>query len=355
VARRSKGIHVWFRRERDCYEVGEYIAGKRKRYATGLSCIEDAEKKLAEIILDLGTLKTPEIDITLGEIIAYYSKEHLPTISSPLTAIKCFERLLPFWGDSKLAHVRKSKCLEYLAYRKDEFLAWQKANGYKSVRHLSDETVRRELEQLQAAIRYAHSDNIINSFPSIWKPKKCKPKERWLTGLEVAKLLSESKKLDQASEYLPLFILLALYTGARSNAVLTLRWPQIDFITGTIDFRAGQNSKTKGGAIIPIPKRLFRELKKARKRGSSSGFVIHRDQQAIGSIKNSFGTACKRAGLENVTPHTLRHTAASWMVQKGVPIYDVAKYLGHSSIAMVEKTYGHMAPEHLHRAKESWG
>lgn len=355
MARRNKGIHIWFRKERNCYEVGEYIGGKPKRHATGLSSLADAEKKLAETILERGTLRTPEIDITLGEIIAYYSKEHLPTIASPLTAIKCFERLLPFWGDLKLVDIRKSKCLAYLDYRKKEFLAWQKANDYQSQRQLSDETVRRELEQLQAAIRYAHSDNIINSFPSIWKTQKCKPKERWLTQLEAAKLLREANKLKQASEYLPLFIYLALYTGARSNAVLTLRWSQIDFQTETLDFRMGQNSKTKGRAVIPIPKRLLRELKQARHRGTSSGFVIHRDQQPIGSVKNSFGTACKRAGLNDVTPHTLRHTAASWMVQKGVPIYDVAKYLGHSSIAMIEKTYGHMSPEHLHRAKESWG
>ncbi len=209
MPRKNKGVRVWYRKERQCFEVGEYIRGKPKRHATGFSCREDAEKKLAEIIIQREGIKTSEQEITLGEIIAYYTQEHLPTLASPATALKCFERLLPFWGDSLLADIRKSKCVAYLEYRKKEFICWQRAGEYKTERVLSDETVRRELEQLQAAIRYAHNDNLINSFPSVWKPEKSKPKDRWLSKIEAARLLSEARKLEKACDYLPLFILSA--------------------------------------------------------------------------------------------------------------------------------------------------
>mgnify|MGYP003764372423 CR=1 FL=1 len=345
-------------KERDCFEIGEYINGRRKRHATGIGCREDAEAQLAEFIVKRQRPDKADHEITLGELFAYYMREHVPTLASPATAIKCFERLLPFWGEYKLTDVRKSASLEYLAYRKNEFIKWQKSGAYETRRELSNETVRRELEQLQAAIRYAHKDNLISMYPSVWKPKKSPAKNRWLRSKEAAKLLGEARKMPSASEYLPLFILLALYTGARSEAVLTLKWSQIDFASEVIDFRVSQRSSNKGRAVVPIPRRLLRELTTAYSNRLSQVYVLQRDcanDEPIKSVKNSFGTACQRAGLEDVTPHTLRHTAASWLVQKGVPIYEVARYLGHSSVAMVEKTYGHMAPEHLKRAKESWG
>lgn len=354
----NRGLQIWYRKERDCFEIGEYIDGKRKRHATGIGRREDAEAQLAELIVKRQRPDKADHEITLGELFAYYMREHVPTLASPATAIKCFERLLPFWGEYRLTDVRKSMCLDYLAYRKEEFVKWQESGTYQTRRELSTETVRRELEQLQAAIRYAHKDNIISMFPSVWKPKKSSAKTRWLNPREAAMLLHQARLLPMAGEYLPLFILLALYTGARTEAVLTLKWSQVDFVSEVIDFRVDQRSSNKGRAVVPIPRRLLRELKIAYANRLSNIYVLQRDcanDEPIKSVKGSFGTACQRAGLDDVTPHTLRHTAASWMVQKGVPIYEVARYLGHSSVAMVEKTYGHMAPEHLKRAKESWG
>ena len=68
--------------------------------------------------------------------------------------------------------------------------------------------------------------------------------------------------------------------------------------------------------------------------------------QRIVNLKNSFASACKRAGLKGVTPHTLRHTCASWLVMAGRPILEVRDILGHSTIKMTER-YAHLAPENL--------
>ena len=358
MPKKNRGLQIWYRKERNCFEIGEYISGRRKRHATGIGSREDAEAQLAEIIVKRNKPQERGNEVTLGELSAYYMREHVPILASQNTAIKCFERLLPFWGDLKLEDIRKSVCLEYLEYRKAEFIRWQSRGAYTSRRQLSTETVRRELEQLQAAIRYAHRDNLISVYPDVWKPKKSPPRNRWLTAKEAARLIREARRMPTARDYLPLFILIALYTGARSEAVLTLKWSQINFESEVIDFRVGQRSENKGRAIIPIPRRLLRELKSAYINRLSNVYVLQREfsnDTPIKSIKNSFGTGCSRCGLVEVTPHTLRHTAASWMIQKGVPIYEVARYLGHSSVVMIEKTYGHMAPEHLQRAKASWG
>jgi integrase len=47
-----------------------------------------------------------------------------------------------------------------------------------------------------------------------------------------------------------------------------------------------------------------------------------------------------------VTPHTLRHTAATWLMQRGVPISQAAGYLGMSPM-MIERTYGHHHPDYM--------
>ena len=53
-----------------------------------------------------------------------------------------------------------------------------------------------------------------------------------------------------------------------------------------------------------------------------------------------------------VTPHTLRHTAATWLMQRGVPIWQAASYLGMSAV-MVERTYGHHHPDYMRGAAQA--
>jgi len=316
---------------------------------TGFSCRKDAEEKLAEILVQNIKLKDCP---TIGKIISYYVQEHLPTLKRPETAIKCLERLIPFWAEIKIEDIKKSKSLEYYEYRKREYTQWQKMYGYKSKRTLSKATVKRELEQLQAAINYAHKDNMINICPYIWKQERANPRTRWLTVSEAARLLKEVRGSEKARNHLPIFILIALYTGQRSEAIFRLRWHQVDLEKGYIDFTSQTDSKNKQAAIVPISNKLLGHLRRHKRYGTDIGYVIHINQARVKSVKTAFKSACVRAGLKDVTPHILRHTAASWRVQRRVPAYEIAKLLGHSSTQMIERVYGHMSPDHLMDAKE---
>lgn len=355
MPKRNPGAHIKYRKDRNCWEVIEFVDGKRKRLATGIRSRNDAEAELAKILVLRVDPRKNERDITLGELIAYYVREHVPTLNNATTAIKCMERIIPFWGNLKLDSIKKSKSLEYMEYRKGEFKKWQKQYSYKGLRELSPETVRREIEQLQAVVSYAYRDNIIGVCPYIWKPSKSKPRSRWLTRNEAASLIRAARNNEKTRDYLPIFIIIGLYTGARSAAILNLRWHHVDFKNNLIDFTKGYDSKTKQGAIVPIPKKLAQVLRSQKKYGTNIGYVVHINQMKIKSVKRGFATACKNAGLEDVTPHTLRHTCASWLVQKGVPTAKVAKYLGHTSPQMIEKTYGHLNPSHLSEIIEALG
>ncbi len=71
----------------------------------------------------------------------------------------------------------------------------------------------------------------------------------------------------------------------------------------------------------------------------------------IKDVKKAIQRAAKAAKLD-MAKHTLRHTAATWMVMDGRPFEEVAKYLGTTK-EIAENTYGHMAPDFLKAASKA--
>ena len=150
---------------------------------------------------------------------------------------------------------------------------------------------------------------------------------------------------------------MALYTAARKEALLTLQWSQVDLERGIIDLnKPGEKITNKRRAIVPIPNRLMTFLRIARSRASENcadEYVINYYGKPVLRIDQSFRRVVADAGLKGVTPHTLRHTAATWMAQAGVPLWIIAKYLGHSSSRTTEKIYAHHNPSFLMEAKQA--
>jgi integrase len=186
-------------------------------------------------------------------------------------------------------------------------------------------------------------------------PKATPGKKRWLTKKEADLLIFHSRVEPRSRDHLTLFIQLALYTGARKGAILDLQWSQVDLENETIDFNPLDRIATdKKRPIIPIPKPLLAILKKEIRHSNGYGPVIRRrGDDPIKDIKRSFATTCKRAGLNDVTPHTLRHTAGTWMAQAGVPLWEIAGWLGHSQQRSTD-LYLHHSPEFLNKAREAF-
>jgi integrase len=154
---------------------------------------------------------------------------------------------------------------------------------------------------------------------------------------------------------LPLFMLIGFYTGARKEAILSLRWSQVDLDAGRIDFNTpGARRTNKGRAGIPVPARLLGHLRRASKRATELGFVISENGKRLRDVKRGFASACRRAGLDGVSPHVLRHTCATWLMQRGVPMWEAAGFLGISR-ETPERVYGHHHPDYLRTAAEALG
>ena len=146
-------------------------------------------------------------------------------------------------------------------------------------------------------------------------------------------------------------ILLAVNTGGRLSEVLSLRWTDVNLDTGFITFRNDGAHRTKSGHERSVPlsteaRQVLENLQDSHE-GSADTHVF---TSYTGSKLNPnytskmFKKYVRHAELpERFTFHSLRHTCASWLVQRGVSLKIVQVVLGHSSQAVTER-YAHLAP-----------
>ena len=210
-------------------------------------------------------------------------------------------------------------------------------------------TIRKALSILRAALNWAERKALIDKAPHIWLPQAPPPKDRRLSREEFERL----ERASWRSVHLLLFLRLARYTGGRAGAILALTWGQVDFVGRRISL--GGSGRQKRRAVVPMHPMLAWTLVLA-KDAAETDHVIEWAGKPVKSIKNAFRRAVKDAGLgKEVTPHVLRHTAASWMAEAGVPMSEIAAVLGHRDSRTTERIYAKMSPEYLQKAVKALG
>ena len=156
------------------------------------------------------------------------------------------------------------------------------------------------------------------------------------------------------------FILIGLYTGTRAGAIASAS-PYRDTGHSFVDLdngifyrlAIGRQASKKRQSPAPIPPRLLAHMRRWVRRGIVTSHFVEWHGSPVKSVKTGFKHAVTVAGLwGRVTPHTLRHTAATWLMQRGVPIWQAAGYLGMSA-EMIERTYGHHHPDYMRGAAQA--
>ncbi len=104
---------------------------------------------------------------------------------------------------------------------------------------------------------------------------------------------------------------------------------------------------------MPLNRILRAALEKLRQRAPEGAEHVfaRRDGSPYRSIRTTFQTACRAAGLKDVTPHVLRHTFASRLAMAGVDPRTIQELGGWASLEMVER-YTHLSPTHKAEAVE---
>ncbi|MBW1985965.1 MAG: tyrosine-type recombinase/integrase [Deltaproteobacteria bacterium] len=320
------------------YWIEWYQDGYRKRERIGPNK-EAAEQRLREVLSARAEgrhiKKSPDIRTKFQDLAQWYL--NLPEVQAKKTYrrdIQSLNRLLPHFKDWLLKHITPGLVEAYRQKRLTE------PSG-RSPQHLTrPATVNRELACLKTIFNKAIKNGKAERNPAMAVKllRENNVRDRVLTPEEYTRLLTH------CPAHLKPIVKLAYYTGMRQGEILSLTWGQVDLKDGFIELRP-EDCKTNEGRLVPLNSELI-TMFKGMVRGLPGVKVFTYKGRSVASIKKSFITACRRAGLNDFTFHDLRHTAINnWRLQ-GHDYFRIMAASGHKTMS-VFKRYNTVTKEEL--------
>jgi integrase len=385
MPRRAKGIRLWLRpEERD--EGGALrlravwvIRDGPRKISTG-SAPQDragAERRLGEYLADRHEPSRARgrhpSEILIADVLAIYLTDVAPRHSREEETKQRVLTLDAWWADRALADVSGATCRAYVAHRTSQTRRSCKpeATGRRA-RMVTAAAARRELEDLRAAINHHRLEGLCSEVVSVVLPPRGLAREKWLTRTEAARLLRAACRAKQVvfdkatlravGRHIARFILVGLYTGTRSSAICgaalrpTIGRGYVDLDRSVFYGRAiGRGETKKRQPPVKLPLRLLVHMRRWERLGLSRHAVVEWNGKPVLSVRKGFAAAVRAADLgPEVTPHTLRHTAATWLMQAGVDLWQAAGFLG-MTVEQLERTYGHHHPDYQREAVAALG
>ncbi len=370
MSRPRKGPRLYLRHARDDRDSAiYYIRDGSREISTGcgLDRHQDAEQALAVYI---SSKYAPPVkqsaglaDILIDDVIAAYVREHAPHAASPEFIAHTAAPILNWWSGKTLADVRGKTSREYVVWRTAQFVAnttkERKDGSMPTPRKVSESTARHELSTLRAAINYWHGEyGPLPAVPVVTLPEMADPKADWLTRSVAAAFVRISRR-TRACGHIARFTLIGTYTGTRPGAILALKWiPStasgwVDLEAGVLHRRGtGQRRSNKRQPPVKLPDALLAHMRRwrqadlelAARTGRPVLHVVHFYGRPVEKLRRSWETIATAAGVPDMTPHVVRHTAATWLMQDGKDIYQTAGFLG-MSVDTLLRVYGHHHPD----------
>jgi integrase len=246
--------------------------------------------------------------------------------------------LIPFFGQMSIEQIR--------AHDVERYKAAQIQQGF------TNKTIRNRLTVLNKCLATAYEWlELAGAPPKIKWPQSAAPEFDYLSADECELLLSH------ASGVMSEMILVALRTGMRQGELRALQWSSLNWLTRTIAVRHSRDDyrgvlvppKNNRTRHIPLDIDVYATLYRRRK---ETGYVfLAQDGRPFNNcrLNRAISKLCKEATFRRIGWHTLRHTFASHLAMRGVPMPAIKELLGHASITTTMR-YAHVAPSTLRAA-----
>lgn len=282
---------------------------------------EDAERwaKETEVAIERGLFfdRTKSERTTISELIERYRSDVLPALKGK-HAKPALNALLPVFGDYALSSVTSEMISKY------------RDNRLKSV---AESTVKKEINLLSKVIDLAGKEwgipVAVNPCLSVKRPSEPKGRDRRLEGNEEEMLLLACR---QSSPELEAITIIGIETAARLGELLKLEWKRINLNKRTAQLLDTKNGDDRG---IPLSSRAVATLQSLPRHIGSQVFYRW---TASDSFNKTWTRACKRAGIEDLRFHDLRHEACSRLADK-FHMLELMKITGHKTAAMLARYY----------------
>ena len=245
------------------------------------------------------------------------------TIASKKVILTKF--LKPFFGKMNLDQIGTEDI--------DRFVAQHKGTGARA------NTIRNYLRVLRRILSLACEYGLLNRVPKLHKVQDDEDEKdefKFLTFEQTERLLTGARPEPEWWT----MILLALKTGMRQGEILALRWDHVDLDRGVIHVRRsvweGTEKRPKGKKSRDIPISAVRDalIQHRHERGPYVFCDAEGKQFTKQHCRRPLKRALARAGLPHFGWHSFRHTFASHLVMKGVPLPAIQQLLGHSTITV---------------------
>ncbi len=254
--------------------------------------------------------------------------------------------ILPYFADTPLSEIDSNKMDKFL-------LHLLSVKSLRTGKNLSASTRTHIINLISQIFNYAITrklgENLENPIKFIEKPMNTNQRQRWLKPHEAKRLLDA---LFERSVDTHDIAKIALFTGMRQAEILNLTWENIDRENKVIFLSQTKSGKTR---YVYMTEECLEVLNRRYDKQAFSEKVFKTN-----ALSKTFDRTVKQLGfndnidnpLNKVCFHTLRHTFASWQVQSGKSLFEVAGLLGHSSDAMTQR-YSHLCPDKLQKATQS--
>lgn len=286
------------------------------------------------ILQELETEEQPRQTLSTfaGEYVSYLRKTRSQKYAKD--AERAFQKLRSFAGDVLLSGLSPVMLETFFAdsFKRAQF---ETAKNYRTLKAAFSHAV--ELEYLQDS-----------PFKKVKLPKLPKPIPSFLNESELTLILDHTANLDMKDIFT-----LAFHTGLRLSELVNLEWQAVNLTDKTISVSNSETftTKNKKERLVPVNQTAHGMLTKRQPKVFSLGVKNYVFSKSPGqrykpdSVSKSFKKGLRAAGLnERLHFHSLRHSTASNMVRRGVPIVVVKEILGHSNISTT-MAYSHIQNE----------
>ena len=245
------------------------------------------------------------------------------------------EEFSKFLGESQIEKV------EYLTLRKYLIVLKEK--------HLSNASVGRRLSVLRSFFKFLTKESYlkINPIASMASPKKEKHLPLFLTEEEITRLIEAAVARDEMGLRDRAILETFYSTGIRISELAGLSIDDMDFIGGVVKV-LGKGRKERIVPIGDVAIRAIRDYLDSRKKESGAAFLNKNGKRiSVRGIRNIVDKYLRLASIkQGVSPHTLRHSFATHLLNRGADLRSVQELLGHVNLSTTQ-IYTHLTTERL--------